>query len=174
MVVKRLIMAANKAREKSETSTYRLDATELHAVPMTMTEILTKGTPREVREFLCGQGSLLRAGAPLPKPVAEWLGAALEAIGRGEDANRALRVKKSAPGPQPIGIHERAMIEHQIAGLVEQGKSHRDAMGIVQRYRMARRHSDDPDGLWGQAEEDHDSASQRLKKLLHRKRQGTK
>jgi hypothetical protein len=152
---------------------YTLDGTGAHDAP-TMTEILTKGAPEEVREFLSGQGALMRAGAPLPAPMAEWLGAVLEAIGNGADANKALRVKKATRGPQAMGVRERAVIEHQIAGLIGQGVPPDDAYGIVERYRMALRHSDDPDALHGRTEEEHSAASARMKKRLQRRRQQTK
>lgn len=149
---------------------YVLDGTGAHDAP-TMTEILTKGAPKEVREFLREQSTLIREGIPLPAPVAEWLAAALEAITRDEDpedANAALRVKKTARGPQPIGIRERAVIEHQIAGLVEQGVSPEDARGIVERFNPG------PGTLSGKAPDDHAKAAERLRMRLRRKDQGTK
>lgn len=150
-----------------------LDATGTGRPP-TMTEILTSGSPDEVREFLGGQGALMRAGAPLPSPVADWLGAALEAIGRGDDANRALRVEQTARGRLPMGVRERSEIEHQIADLVEQGVSRKDAAGIVERCLIAQRHNDAPDALRGKTEDDHEMASERLRKRLNRRSQGTK
>lgn len=170
-------MAGKKLRgERKAIPEWKLDATGRRVLdePPTMTEILTKGSPREVREFLGEQGALMRAGAALPAPVAEWLGAALEAIGRGADANRALRVPTSKRARQATGVREQAVAKHQIADLVRQGVSREDAAGIVERYRMALRHEDDPDALWGETEDDHLSAAARLKKRLQRKSQGTK
>lgn len=169
------MMAARKQRGVREIPSYVLDATGRRVLdePPTMTEVLTKGSPAEVREFLGGQGALMRAGAPLPAPVAEWLGAALEAIGRGDDANRALRVPVGKRARQGMGVRELAVIEHQIDDLVRQGVSREDAMGIVERYRMALRHDDDPDALWGKTEDDHLTAAARMKKRLQRKSQGT-
>lgn len=169
-------MTTKKPRGVRVIPSYVLDATGRRVLdePPTMTEILTKGSSREVREFLGEQGALMRAGAPLPAPVAEWLGAALEAIGCGADANRALRVPTGKRARQAMGVRERAVIEHQIDDLVRQGVSRQDAMGIVERYRMALRHENDPDALWGKAEDDHHTAAARLKKRLQRKSQGTK
>jgi hypothetical protein len=167
------MMAAKKPRGVREIPSYVLDATGRNESP-TMTEILSKGSPAEVREVLGGQGALMQAGAPLPAPVAEWLGAALEAIGRGEDANLALRVAQAARGRPPTGVRKRAAIEHQIADLVRQGVSRKDAAGIVERYRIAMRHSDDPDALWGKTEDDQAMAAERAGKRLRRGSQGTK
>jgi hypothetical protein len=87
---------------------YVLDGTGAQYAP-TMTEILMKGTPDEVREFLGAQGALMKAGARLPAPVAEWLGEALEAIcnedenGNRKGANEALRVG-AKPGLRPMSV----------------------------------------------------------------------
>lgn len=144
-----------------------LDATGAHCPP-TMSEILTNGSPNEVREFLGKQGELIRSGAPLPASVAEWLGGALEAIGRGEDANKALRVKKAARGQEPMGVRDRAVIEHQIEDLVQQGLARGDARGVVERFHHQ------SNILSGKSEEDHVKAADRLKNRLQRKSQGTK
>lgn len=169
-------MAAKKPRDVREVPSYVLDATGQHVLrePPTMTEILTKGSPREVREFLGGQGALIRAGAPLPAPVAEWLGAALEAIGRGADANRALRVAAARRGPPGSEVRDLAVIVRQVTDLIRQGVLHEDALGIVERYRMAQRHSDDPDALHGWEKDEHEQAARRLRERLRRSRQGTK
>ncbi|MFA7604457.1 MAG: hypothetical protein WCY29_15770 [Novosphingobium sp.] len=166
-------MAEKKLRGKrGAIPKWTLDATGSHEPP-TMSEILSKGLPAEVREFLGGQGALMRAGVPLPAPVAEWLGAALEEIGRGGDANRALRVV-AKQGRDPMGVRELAVVERQIDDLVEQGVSRFDAMSIVERYRMALRHDKDPRDLHGRTEEDRAAAAERMKKRLSRTRQGTK
>lgn len=134
-------MAGNKLRgERGEIPRFNLDASARRDPSPTMTEILANGAPREVREFLGGQGALLRAGAPLPAPVAEWLGAALEAIGRGADANLALRLSTGKRGRHAkLSERELAHIERQIDDLVEQGVTRFDARGIVERYRDALR-----------------------------------
>lgn len=155
-------------------SEYVLDAVGPPLRPQAMSEILAKGTPQEVREFLGGQGALIRAGVSLPAVVAEWLGVALEAIGGGEDANLALRVRSGRRGRPPIGDDERAEIDAQVEKLVRQDLSERDAAGIVERYQIALRHNDDPDALWGETHADHEMAADRLLKVRRRGSQGTK
>jgi len=173
-------MSGKKLRgERGAIPTFKLDATGRHEPPRTMTEILANGSPREVREFLGDQGALLRAGAPLPAPVAEWLGAALEAIGGGADANLALRLSTGKRGRSlKLSARELADVERQIDDLVGQGVTRFDAMGIVERYRIALRHDDDPDALHGKGEpeqvrREHEAASERLLQQLKRSRKRT-
>ena len=107
-------------------------------------------------------------GAALRPEVAEWLGAALESIGRGEDANRALRITRvGRPG---LGALESALLDHRIDDLKQQGVSDFDAHGIVERNRRALRHNDDPDALWGKTEDDHITAAENLKDRRDRRR----
>jgi len=142
---------------------------------LVVSQALGRCSPDTAGEFLTPS----RDERAIPAPIAEWLGAALEAISGGADANLALRLSTGKRGRSlKLSARELADVERQIDDLMGQGVTRFDAMGIVERYRMALRHDDDPDALHGQGEpeqvwQEHEAASERLRKLLERSRQGT-
>lgn len=139
-------------------------ATDWDALP-SLTKILTKGPPTEVRWHLDPMGRLLLGGNLLPPIMSTWLGKALIAIAGGADANEALHVA----GNKQITVSQIAKEEYLVEALHRQGMSIDEAMGVVSRMDW---------GLWNAdwrvrlRPRDKDGNDQRetLKKRLKRSR----
>lgn len=132
----------------------------------TTTEILTEGSPEEVRDLLETHASLWLAGAEPSKSVMKWLAEQLIAIAHeGVDANVALRVAPNKPGRQVMGVRRRIHLQHLIDDLTKQGVPLSAATSIVERL--------DPDACT-LSDDPNDTAGERLRKRLGRAKKRTK
>lgn len=132
----------------------------------TTIEILTEGSPEEVRDLLGSHAQLWLAGAEPSKSVLKWLAHQLIAIAQDRvNANVALRVAPSKPGPPTIGVRERIHLEHLIDDLNKQAIPLDEATSIVERFN--------PD-TWALDDDPDDKAGERLRKRLSRAKKRTK
>jgi hypothetical protein len=106
------------------------DATgKLAALPATV-DILRRGSKAEIRETIGSIGALIRVGAWNPGPEErEWLGAALEAIGRGERPHAALGLNTKRGSLREVLARESA-----VRDLHDQGMTMEDARNLVGAY----------------------------------------
>jgi hypothetical protein len=66
--------------KREQRESVAIDLTGLRVDPLSIRELLEKGSAAEVREQLCSMGSVLLAGLSLSKAEADWLGNALVRI----------------------------------------------------------------------------------------------
>lgn len=117
------------AKRKEQPPEFVWDATGLSVSPLSVSEVLTQGSPAEVREALQVMGSLLLAGLPLSQAEARWLGGALVAIGHRAPADVQLRVAADGPGrarvigPVPWSLRLWRAVGAMHQSLLEQGAS---------------------------------------------------
>jgi hypothetical protein len=107
------------------------------APPLSITDVLTRGTPAEVREQLNLAAGLLAGGGHLDAPTSRWLAAALGRIALGVDANAALRVKGN--GGNRNGVQAVHALRHQLDHLKGQGASEREALRLIAREMLSDR-----------------------------------
>lgn len=111
---------------------FLFDGTGSHA-PVPAVAVLRNGSQAEIRQAIGSLGAFIRSGASLGAAEAEWLGAALEAIGRGEKPHVALGLntkrgnyreklarKSAADDLKAQGIKPRELT-FQVAGRYEYG-----------------------------------------------------
>lgn len=118
-----------------------------HAPPSTA-EVLRNGSQAEIREALYTLGALIRIGAwSMPPEEREWLGAALEAIGRGDEPHRALGLNTKRKN-----FREKLARDAAANDLMAQGVAREEAMQIAGRLiyedGLLR---DDPKGAAGES-----------------------
>jgi hypothetical protein len=105
-----------------------LDGTGTHPPPAPI-DLLKHGSQGEIRETLHLIGSLMRLGTwTAPAEELEWLGAALEAIGRGEKPHIALGLNTKREDYRAILARKAAADD-----LFAQGRTREDAMQIAGR-----------------------------------------
>lgn len=97
---------------------------------VSISDLLREGTKDEVRDTLNYIGMLLSNGQPLPDKCAEWLGKALYKISKGEDANKALGLKRK----RRIPVQQVKNLRYLVSDLRKQGLTAEDALDMVSRY----------------------------------------
>lgn len=124
---------------------------------VSIAELINEGTSEDRRYVLGVIGTRIRLNHPRIPPITEdireWLGAALEAIGRGEDPKTALGLtRKTKHGPA-----YRKTLAHMVNDLMKQGMARSEAESIAGRYNHEAQ-SLEPDPA--------DTATARVRKIL--------
>lgn len=132
---------------------HTLDATAAGA--LSTADILARGSQAEIREAIAMIGAVIRAGAPIGAAEREWLGAALEAIGRGEKPHVAFGLNTKRRSLREVVARAAAVDD-----LAAQGATRTDARRLVGRFDYATRQlADDPE----------DTADDVLRKHINRR-----
>lgn len=132
---------------------HTLDATAAGA--LSTADILARGSQAEIREAIAMIGAVLRAGGNVGAAEREWLGTALEAIGRGEKPHVALGLNTKRASLREVSARAAA-----VENLATQGMARTEARRLVGRFDYATRQlADDPD----------DTADDVLRKHINRR-----
>lgn len=124
--------------KREQRGSVAIDLRGLRVDPLSIRELLEKGSAAEVREQLCSIGSVLLAGLPLSKAEADWLGHALVKISFGkEDANKALRVKERKNAAMP-SLRSRRDLAFTLSDLARQGVKGERAFLLIADARLTR------------------------------------
>ena len=123
-------------RRKKQVETVHFDATIFAGggirpeTRVSISEMLEGGTADERRSAIFTIARQLESGRDLPDALRKWIADALQQIGLGADANRALGLTTK----QKRSLQELKDLTFLIDDLRRQGMSHEDARDLVARY----------------------------------------
>ncbi len=124
---------------------------------VSLADILYEGTKDEVRHELEFIAQNLKSGRGISEELEVWLGEAIEKIARGEDANKALGLRRK----RRITAQEVKNYRYVVNDLRNQGLTKTEALDLVSRY------SHKEGAIVDHGNPDSDSA-EALRKLLQR------
>lgn len=132
-----------KKRRAKRPDVLTLDATGRNLPPLSISEVLTKGTAVDVRCSLSVMGGMLAGDmwCHLLPSERKWLGEALMRIAAGQDANTVLRTK-GRKNAAFRSIRDWQSLHYQLDDLRGQGASEAQAVRLIALFHCFERNGD--------------------------------